>query len=89
MKKLILDTPNAKIYQQKEGYVVYMKMKDGKWLVNHPHSGDLKGLIASLTLSIDVLAGKVWPMSVVDLSEKKNSPVEYVMPQLTTGSLDE
>jgi len=81
MKKLILDTPKVKVYQEKEGIVVYMKLENStQWMRNMPHKADLTGLIGALTLGIDALAGKVWPGSVVSLegsdykSPKDNGP---------------
>lgn len=73
-KKLVLDTDNVKVYLEGAGHVVYIKMGDGKWMVNRPHSGDLKGLVAALTLGIDALAGKIWPMTAVSLNEKDKNP---------------
>ncbi len=63
--KKVLDLPNCKIYHEKEGFAVYMKMANGGWLKNNTHANSLEGCIAALALSIDVVAGKVWPKAVV------------------------
>ena len=60
MVAVILKTDLCRIEQDQNGYRVLIKMKDGAWVQNAPQSNDLRGLIAALTLSIDVLAGKIW-----------------------------
>ena len=74
-KKIILDTNTCKVYQEKEGIVLYMQLKNGGWVKNNPYKGDLQGLIGALTLGIDVLAGKVWPSMVVSSPEGDLKPV--------------
>lgn len=65
--KTILNTDNCKIIQDHNGFRVMMKMESGGWVESMPYSPELKGLIGALTLSIDVIAGKVWI----------NKPVEH------------
>jgi len=69
-QKLILDTPMVKIIQTKpEEIQLLIKMKDGKYAVQNPYTGDLRGLIGAITLSLDVLAGKVILNGTVDLQD--------------------
>lgn len=70
MNKFILDTPMVKILQNKpEEIQLLIKMKDGKYAVQKPYEGDLRGLIGAMTLAIDVLAGKVILNGTVDLED--------------------
>jgi hypothetical protein len=71
MKNLILNTPNCRIVQTKDKMILEMKMDNGQWVRQMPYTNDLKGLVAALTLSIDVVAGKIWLQSAVD-DDKKN-----------------
>ena len=68
--KQILETETCRILLENSQYVLYMRM--GKsWVQNKPFDGDLRGLISALTLSLDVLSGKVWPVSVTNFNEVK------------------
>jgi len=73
MKNLILNTENCRIYSDKNGIILEMKMEDGGWVQQCPFKHDLSGLIAALTLSVDVIAGKVWLKKVVDDKPKLNN----------------
>lgn len=65
--QLVLNTQTCKVFHEKEGLILYMKMKNGGWVKNNAYKADLQGLIGALTLGIDVLAGKVWPTQVVEM----------------------
>lgn len=61
--KQILETETCRILLENSQYVLYMRM--GKsWVQNKPFDGDLRGLISALTLSLDIISGKVWPVAV-------------------------
>ena len=70
--KRILDTEQARVDLTDRGYVLMIRLqREGKeqqpaeWVVQQPYTPDLRGMIGALTLAIDVLAGKVWPVGVV------------------------
>lgn len=66
-KVVILQTKNCRIHLEGAKYVLMMKMAKGnKWIQNAPFDGDLRGLMAALTLSLDVISGKVWPAEIID-----------------------
>jgi hypothetical protein len=79
---LILNTATVKVYQEKDGIILYMRLKDGggigKWVRNNAYAHDLKGLLGALTLSLDVLAGKVWPSTVVNNLPDEKPTEKYV-----------
>lgn len=65
MNKLLLDHDFCKIEQVDNEYKVKIKMHKGGWVYNRPFPADLRGAIASLTLALDILSGKVIIESVV------------------------
>lgn len=75
--KTILNTDLCRIIQTGEGYRVLILAKNGQWIETMPHTGDLRGLIAALTLSIDVIGGKVWLKGPVE-SKMENAIMELV-----------
>jgi hypothetical protein len=75
--KTILNTETCRIIQTGEGYRVLILARNGQWMENMPHSGDLRGLIGSLTLAIDVISGKVWLKGPVE-SKMENAIMELV-----------
>lgn len=44
---------------------VYIALSKGGWLEHNPFPGDLRGLVAAMSLATDCLAGKFYPMGVV------------------------
>ncbi len=82
--KLILDTPNCRIFLTQEGYEVMIRMQQplNTWVRNNPHSPDLRGLIGAMQLATDVLAGKFWPRDVKSFSDDELAALEYSTPLL-------
>jgi len=79
--KLILDTDVCRIYLKGGEHKVLIAMSDGGWLEHQPFPGDLKGLIAALDLSMNVIAGKFWVKKV-----HKNEPAEAITRSLLNGT---
>jgi hypothetical protein len=71
MKTVILNTQTCRIFSTDKGIVLEMKLENGGWVRQMPYSSDLKGLVAALTLSVDVVAGKVWLDTVAEETEQK------------------
>lgn len=62
---MLLDHELCKIEQIGNEYKVKIRMTNGQWVYNRPFPADLRGAIAALTLSLDILSGKVILESVV------------------------
>lgn len=72
--KKILDTDICQIFQDGAQYRVLIQMSNGGWIEHQPFPGDLKGLIAALDLSLNVLSGKFWVQGVFTPAQPKEAP---------------
>jgi hypothetical protein len=70
-KRIILNHELCRIVEDQGKVTLYIRMADGKFAVQRPYDGDLRGLIGAMTLAIDVLAGKIMlgTVAVLDASE--------------------
>lgn len=75
--KLILDTDTVKVCDGKEkGIILYCKLagQQNAWVEHFPMSNDVKGILGSLAVASDYIAGKVFPFKVTTESEPKETP---------------
>lgn len=70
--KLILDTELVQIYHTGAEYKMYIAMNQGGIVEHEPFSGDLQGLVASMQVATEILAGKFFLRAVV--KEKGSAP---------------
>ena len=69
----ILNTDTCRILFDGKNYTLLMRMGNN-WVKNAPFPGELRGLVAAMTLSLDVISGKVWPHEITD---QNGLPVEF------------
>jgi hypothetical protein len=59
--KVVLDTDICKIILcPKNGHRMFVLSESGKWMEMKEMPGDLKGLVNSLDLAINIVSGKFW-----------------------------
>lgn len=78
--KLILDAELVKIYFTGNEYRVLISMSRGGMLEHEPFPGDLRGLVAAMTLATEVCAGKFFPRGVV--KEEASAPKVFDRAQI-------
>jgi hypothetical protein len=77
--KLILDADKVKIFQDDKGFNAYVQLgKSDNWLKFVTYPNDIKGLVASLGLSIDIFTGKFYPDKVIEFSNAVESPLNVI-----------
>jgi hypothetical protein len=70
--KLILDTNLVQIYHTGAEYKMYIAMSEGGIVEHEPFPGNLQGLVASMQVATDILAGKFFLRTVA--KEKGEMP---------------
>lgn len=74
MKTQILKHGLVKIGFNGTQHRVFIKMSAGGWLEHNPFPGDLRGLVAAMTLATDCIAGKFYPLAVHQEEREKAAP---------------
>lgn len=77
--KLILNHPLCQIYQEESAYRVLITMSKGGVVEHEPFPGDQRGLVAAMSLAVDVLAGKIWLSHVDRQSEAPQKPATVLL----------
>lgn len=87
-KRVILQTDLVRIVFDGKLHHVHIRLSEGGWLEHNPFSGDLRGLVAAMTLATDCLAGKFFPMGVIASSEAEK-PRQKALAAPSTISVEE
>lgn len=64
--KLILQTDIVRIEFTGKEHRVLIRLSKGGWLEHNPFPGDLRGLVSAMSLATDCLAGKFFPMGLLE-----------------------
>lgn len=65
MRTLILQHRLVRIEFDGTVHRLFLRMSEGGWVEHNPFPGDLRGLVAAMTLATDCIAGKVFLKAVV------------------------
>lgn len=71
MKNFIVNTPLVQVFASKNGYEMHITCKDGSVIAHQPFPPTLEGMVAAISLSAEICAGKFYLNSIV--SEKQTS----------------
>lgn len=75
---VIVNTPLVRVVQDRGGYSMYITCKDGTIVEHEPFPNNLEGMVAAISLSAEICAGKFF------LSKVVQSPSFRDRPQLET-----
>jgi hypothetical protein len=71
--KTILETPLIKITEENGELVPTIKTSSGQLLEHNHMENNLKGMVAALTLALDVLTGRFYPMGIKQDKEEEDT----------------
>lgn len=77
--KVILNHPMVSVVEENSFYVVKIRMRDGRYVIQNPFPADQRGIIGALTLTLDVLAGKIL---LVGTEEPNSNEDKLTLPKL-------
>jgi hypothetical protein len=77
--KTILNHELIKILEDKGQYRVLISMTNGGQVEHQPFPGDQRGLVAAVSLAVDVLAGKIWLSHVAETDSKVSIPERVLL----------
>ncbi len=81
----ILNHDMVKVVEENNSLVVKIRMRDGRWALQAPFEANQRGIIGALTLSLDVLAGKIMLMGVEAPQSNQRALNVPAMVELTDG----
>lgn len=70
MKNVILNHEIVRIEATDKSHRVFIRLAAGGWLEHNPFPRDLRGLVAAMDLARDCMAGKFFPMAVVQENQR-------------------
>ena len=72
----IVNTPLVKVFRSQKGIEMHIRCKDGSVIAHEPFQDSLEGMVAAISLSAEICAGKFYLNSVVSKKEELTS-IEY------------
>lgn len=72
---IVLNHPMIRVVSSSTFYEVEICMQNGTWVRHEPFPLDQRGLVAAISLAVDVLAGKFWLKEIVKQSEGWKAPL--------------
>ena len=76
MRKIILDTPMVQIHDLGHKYEMIIRCKDGSVIEHEPFPHNLEGMVAAISLSAEICAGKFYLSKVISVP-KELTTIEY------------
>lgn len=76
MKNIIINTPMVKVIQSAIGYEMQITCKDGTVVEHEPFPNNLEGMVAAISLSAEICAGKFYLRGVFKLKNELKT-IEY------------
>ena len=73
---LIVNTPLVKVFKSNRGHEMHIATKDGTIIEHEPFPSTLEGLVAAISLSAEICAGKFYLSKVFKLREE-STKIEY------------
>jgi hypothetical protein len=73
MRKLVLDTPLVQIHDIGTCYEMMIRTKNGSIIEHEPFPHNLEGMVAAISLSAEICAGKFYLSKVISVPEKLNA----------------
>ena len=71
MKTLIVNTPLVQVIKTAAGYEMNIVCKDGSIIAHEPFPNNLEGMVAAISLSAEICAGKFYLSKVISVPECK------------------
>ena len=69
--EFIVNTPLVKVFRTNKGIEMHIRCKDGSVIAHEPFQDSLEGMVAAISLSAEICAGKFYLNSIVSKSDEK------------------